>query len=119
MTKEIVAGIITAGMIANGINDPDGNFEGYEMEEAFGYSSCESFEFEEVNYKVNEEEHFGGEGQGDEMWKVFSITDTKTDKVVTNVRVTGYYDSWNGTEWDGQLDIVESYEVKVTQWRSI
>ena len=54
-------------------------------------------------------ENFGGEGMGDQMWVVFKVGDRM-------FRMNGYYDSWNGGEWDGSLEEVEAREVKVTQY---
>jgi len=84
---------------------------GYEMEEYLT-------DYKNENYSFDQIEHFGGEGEGDEMWKVFEVKDLKTEEV-TNFRVSGYYDSWNGTEWDRTVELVEAYEVTVTRWKGI
>jgi len=87
------------------------DINGYELEECLGKYSND-------NYSIEEVEHSGGEGQGEEMWKVFKIQDLKT-KEATYFRKSGYYDSWNGTEWQENIELVESYEVTVTRWKSI
>lgn len=59
----------------------------------------------------------GGEGEGeyaDVVFRVASSYEGATDAL--HFRITGRYDSWNGTEWDGDFDIVEPREVLVTQW---
>jgi len=83
-------------------------FDGYTLEECIG-------DYENSEYKFREVEHFGGEGQGDSMWKVFEIKNKQTNEVV-NFRVRGWYNSWNGTEWDGEIEIVKPVEVTVIKW---
>lgn len=39
---------------------------------------------------------YGGEGQGDEYWVVFSVGNQF-------FKLGGFYDSWNGNEWTGDL----------------
>lgn len=53
---------------------------------------------------------FGGEGQGEELWVVFSLGDQL-------FRVDGYYASWDGSNWDGAEPYeVEPVPVVVTQY---
>lgn len=53
--------------------------------------------------------NFGGEGQGDDRWVVF--------KVGTQLfRKNGYYQSHDGTYWDGDLYEVEPREVVRTEY---
>jgi len=114
MELQELQAIINKAMSETRYKDYDGentHFDGYDLEEYIG-------DYQNSDYKFSEVEHFGGEGQGDSMWKVFEVKNLNTDEV-TNFRVSGYYDSWNGTEWDGELEVVETYEVKVTKWRSI
>lgn len=50
-------------------------------------------------------EDFGGEGQGEQRWVVFSVGDQFFE-------VSGYYASWDGTTWEDQSLIeVEPKEV--------
>lgn len=50
-------------------------------------------------------EDFGGEGQGEQRWVVFSVGDQFFE-------VSGYYASWDGTTWeDPSLTEVEPKEV--------
>ncbi len=57
------------------------------------------------------EEQYGGEGQGDEYWIVFRVADQLFEK-------DGYWQSWEGGEYDGDLYEVEPYEVTVTKYRA-
>lgn len=41
----------------------------------------------------------GGEGEGSYALRVFEVS-TLTGEVFAYVGRTGFYDSWNGTEWD-------------------
>src|SRR2546426_1106570 len=52
-------------------------------------------------YKV---EDFGGEGQGDQRYVVFSVSDQF-------FKVEGYYASWDGTTWEDTTP----FEVKPTE----
>lgn len=59
-------------------------------------------------YKVDE---YGGEGQGDSLWVVFSVGDKF-------YKMEGYYSSWDGGSWeDGKPYEVEPHEVTVIQYR--
>ena len=115
LDKEEVIKIIEGSLLANGMEQStiDDGYDGYELEEYFSYSDVKPFN----GYIIQEVEHFGGEGQGDEMWKVFSIANEAGD--ITHFRVSGYYDSWNGTEWDYEINLVESYEVTITRWKTV
>lgn len=55
-------------------------------------------------------DHYGGEGQGDSLWVVFRVGDQL-------FRKSGYYNSWDGGYFDGDLEEVEPYEVTVTRYR--
>lgn len=50
-------------------------------------------------FAVSVKDSYGGEGRGDSYWYVFEIIDKNTS---TNyyVKYNGYYDSWNGVNWD-------------------
>jgi len=84
-------------------------FNGYTLEEYIG-------DYENSEYKFRGVDYFGGEGQGDSMWKVFEIKNKQTNEVV-NFRVSAWYDSWDGAEWDGEIEIVEPVEVTVIEWK--
>lgn len=84
------------------------------MEQVFGGWS-RSDEKTPEGFTVKLEEHFGGEGQGDQYWNVYSITNTATTEV-TYVRFNAWYSSDNGHEWNGGFDLVEPKQVTVRQW---
>lgn len=64
--------------------------------------------------KVEVVEDFGGEGQGDLRYVVFSVK--FTDETVKYFRQEGYYSSYDGTVWDGDFTEVTPKEVLRTEW---
>jgi hypothetical protein len=58
----------------------------------------------------------GGEGGGDHVERVLSIIDEK-DEAIYHLRITGFYSSYNGTDWDDEWEEVEPYEVTVTKYK--
>lgn len=54
----------------------------------------------------------GYEGGGEYMSVVFKVGDQL-------FRMTGSYNSWNASEWDGDLEEVESYQELVTKYRPL
>lgn len=52
----------------------------------------------------------GAEGDGAEMWVVFSLGDQL-------FRMTGSYSSWDSNYWDSRLEEVESYVEPTTYFR--
>ena len=73
--------------------------------------------YENDNYKVESEiAGEGGEGQGEEYWKVSRILDKNTNEVFF-IRFDGFYTSWDGTDWsNNDYQIVRPREVTVIQW---
>lgn len=66
------------------------------------------------NNFVTEVVSWGGEGQGDDIGFVLKIN---YDDNVYYLMVSGYYDSWNGTEWDDDnIRIVTPKEKVITVW---
>jgi hypothetical protein len=55
----------------------------------------------------------GGEGEGEHVEVIFEF---KLGKDVAYLRTTGFYESYNGTEWSGVWTEVEPREVVVTQY---
>lgn len=62
--------------------------------------------------KVKLKDHYGGEGQGDEYWSVYSFT---RGTEVVNVKFDGYYASHYGSEYQ-EWFFVEPKQVVVTQY---
>jgi len=65
----------------------------------------------------------GGEGEGESVDRVFAIAppgllvkEGKVDGALAYVRITGYYTSEEGTEWDSSWEPVEPRAVVVTQY---
>lgn len=68
-------------------------------------------------FKVKIEEEVGGEGQGEHTHIVFKISDKENSMFV---KLNGYYDSYEGTEWDyNSLSEVISYEKTVRDWKKV
>jgi len=55
---------------------------------------------------------YGGEGQGDEYWSVYEFT---LDEEKVYVKFNGYYQSYNGSEYDAYF-FVEPKEKVVTEY---
>ena len=110
-SKEEIEQIVRDCMVENGIETEDTySFDGYILENSFGKRNTKPCN----GYTITIEDSFGGEGQGDEMWAVYAIKKENLKEIY--VRVSGYYDSWNGTEWNGELEVVEPKNVTVVQW---
>lgn len=56
---------------------------------------------------------YGGEGQGEEYWVVFSVTD---GDVTRHFRMDGSYASYYGAEFDGDLREVTPQQKTITVW---
>ena len=86
--------------------NPDAPYDWYEMEEA------KDWQLGEFGV-INGVEGFGGEGQGDEMWVVFTVGDRYFKK-------TAYYDSWNGADWEnGYFKEVVPKQVMRTEYEIV
>ena len=70
---------------------------------------------DELGITVDFVDNFGGEGQGDDYWSVYSFTDG--DNVVY-VQFDGWYASYNGSDYS-EWFFVESKEVVVTQFLKV
>jgi hypothetical protein len=64
-----------------------------------GNYQLEKWKFDQEKLHVSLQESYGGEGKGDEYWYVFKIKHPVHGEGF--IRYVGYYDSWNGTEWEG------------------
>lgn len=85
--------------------------DGYELEDALGNKGVTV-----EGFHIEQHDDFGGEGMGDTMWKVFSVT---SEDETFYFKLKGYYDSWNGTDWDGDIKIVEPREITVIVWDAV
>lgn len=57
----------------------------------------------------------GGEGSGEHIWQVWQIGDGESAQYFMK---TGYYMSYDGSNWDGDLIEVEPFEKTVTDWKN-
>lgn len=57
----------------------------------------------------------GGEGEGEYVERVFAVKDG--DEALVYFRITGFYSSYNGTDWDDGFSIVEPYQKTITLYR--
>lgn len=58
----------------------------------------------------------GREGSGEHTHSIMSMVNATTGEVVGYVRMTGTYNSYDGTEWDEDFVEVVQREVMVTQF---
>lgn len=56
----------------------------------------------------------GNEGGGEHVERVYAVLDGSN--VIAHFRFTGFYQSYNGTEWNDVFERVEPREVVVTQY---
>ena len=76
-------------------------FDSYKWVEIPGFGRLEVVEYDG-----------GGEGHGEYIYLVFKIGDRY-------FRKTGYYASFDGSNWDGSLEEVEPFEKTVTDYRRV
>ena len=69
----------------------------------------------EAGIRFENEDSYGGEGQGDQYWSVYSFTDGKD---VVYVKFDGYYASYVGSEYSDWF-FVEPKQVQVTQYFAV
>jgi hypothetical protein len=83
------------------------------------YETAEEVEFldkcQELNLTFEHEDCFGGEGQGDDYWSVYSFS-SGDSKVF--VKFQGWYQSYTGSEYR-EWFFVEPKQVQVTQYEQI
>lgn len=58
----------------------------------------------------------GGEGSAEYIWQVWSVKDAEGNEQF--FRKTGYYMSYDGSTWDGDLIEVVPFEKTVTDWKT-
>jgi len=57
----------------------------------------------------------GREGEGEYVKRTYAVKDA--NEVYFYFEIYGHYDSYEGTEWDETINIVEPYQVMVTKYR--
>lgn len=74
-------------------------------------------ELKEKGYTLKSEDGYGGEGQGDSYWGVFSVTHNGE---TTYFKLSGWYASFNGAEVDYRdLTVVEKVPVQKYEWKKV
>lgn len=63
---------------------------------------------------IEEVDMEGGAHDGQDLEVIFAVC--KGEEVIVNFRLTGYYSSYEGNEWNNSIELVEPREVLVTQW---
>jgi hypothetical protein len=68
-------------------------------------------------YLTVADEEGGYEGGGEYVERVIGIHNGDKTKCVSFVRITGHYESYNGTEYDDEMKQVWPHQVTVTQYK--
>lgn len=108
--EEVLEAICAAGRTKY-ISDveSDEDWEGWEPWDYF-WESREGLPMLETSLgSLYEIDQHGGEGQGDELWKVVTIGDRY-------FRKSGYYASWDGGSYDGEFEEVFPIQVTRREW---
>lgn len=116
--------LITASELSRLIDDEglhqvgdseDAAYEGSEFwhEAYWGRKEYDLGEFGVAQYLDGET---GGEGSAEYIWQVWQVTDGEGN--VQFFKKEGYYMSYDGSNWDGELFEVEPYEKTVTDWKT-
>ena len=90
----------------------------YQSEGKFIIRDGSNFEYE--GHKFTHEDGFGGEGQGDNFWIVFSVTNLADSGDVVYYKVPGWYQSHYGSELEwGSLFEVSRREKTIMVWEEV
>jgi hypothetical protein len=89
-----------------------------ELEDFSRYSPTEFFEGQTVNGLKFTEVDEGGE-LNDTNCQFVVVKVEKDDGSFKHIKFEGYYNSWEGTEWDGLVSIVEPEIVQKTVWNKL
>jgi hypothetical protein len=96
------------------LTDPD-ELRDYlkDIEGEFWYEGSYSFNkgYTYQGITITSPASYGGEGQGDELWVVFALTDGTDTRYF---RKDGYYASYDGGAWDGDFREVTPQDRLVT-----
>lgn len=70
---------------------------------------------DEVHYGVKVSRvDCGSQHDGEEFEDTYAITKDGSEEVLVYFRIGGYYSSYDGTEWNDDVDIVKPYTVRET-----
>jgi hypothetical protein len=91
-------------------------FDPYDDNEANAHDDLVT-ELKEKGYLLNSEDHYGGEGKGDQYWNVFSV---EHNGEKTYFRIDGWYASYDGSHFDDCYEFyeVEKVPVQVFKWHA-
>ena len=72
-------------------------------------------ELEEKGYIIKSEDHYGGEGQGDDYWDVFSV---EHNAEITYFRLDGWYSSYDGDTYNDPYKFIKVKKVpkQIFEW---
>ena len=84
----------------------------------YGINSAYKKDLTTNNIQIELVQHYGGEGEGDQYYDVYKITDTLTHKFAY-IKYEGYYDSWNGTSWDAECRLVTPVEKTIIVYENV
>lgn len=92
---------------------PDGVFKILESKGKYSWGLGSCWQIKDYTFEIVDE--YGGEGQGDNYWGVAKIT---KDNEEVFVRLSGWYQSYNGAECDNYNDweLVEPKQVTETKY---
>ena len=94
----------------DGENDNNNNDIDY-----FYKTEMEYWNEENDKYKIESEvDCHGGEGEGEDFWKITRILNKETNEVCY-IKFYGYYNSWDGVEWEG-WNLVKPKKVEVIEF---
>ena len=65
-----------------------------------------------TEFIINEVDHYGGEGRGDNYYDVFKIQRIQDEDDFVFIKISGYYSSYNGTEYESFDDAVSKVQPK-------
>lgn len=113
MNKDQITAVLTDLVELNGGEDNGRNLPDQLSEVLYSWSG-KSEAKQPDGFTVAKEDSYGGEGQGEQYWAVYSITKTSGERVY--VRFDGFYESYNGHEWHSGFEVVTPKEVMKTEW---
>jgi hypothetical protein len=89
----------------------------WDSEEEINDKKAAQLFFSDNGIEFNHEDNFGGEGQGEDYWSVYSFKDKSTGETLY-VKFDGWYQSYNGSEFD-EWYFVKPKQVQVTQYEKV
>jgi len=108
--------------------DEDEVISGAEVEDTYLYTSSTLQEYRDtvdqgdIGYDFQVEEQVGGEDQGSDYHIIIGVytldSDPVRDEAEAYIKFEGYYNSWEGTEWENSATkLVTPHEERVIVYR--